>query len=146
MTLTEADVERAHAMADTAHNGQFDKADRPYIEHPKRVVGHLLNPSPEESVVGWLHDVVEDTDVSLEYIKDAFGAQVAAAVGAITRRHGENPDQYYARVKANPIALAVKVADLTDNTDPARLALLEPDLRARLEKKYAHARLELGVD
>jgi (p)ppGpp synthase/HD superfamily hydrolase len=146
VTIGEADVHRAQVLAASAHHGQVDKAGRPYIEHPKRVFGHLVNPSAEESVVAWLHDVVEDTEVRLEDVENAFGSQVATAVDAITRRPDETNLDYYARVKANPIALTVKTADLADNTDPERLQLLPPEVRARLEAKYAHTRRELGIE
>lgn len=144
--LGEADVERAKIRATKAHQGQFDKAGRPYIEHPERVVGHLVDPTVEERVAAWMHDVVENTDVPLHDVEEEFGTHVAASVDALTRRPDDgNTDDYYVRVKANPIALKVKAADLADNTGPARLALLEPDHRARLERKYAHARRALGI-
>lgn len=144
--LGEAHVQRAKTLAAGAHQGQFDKAGRPYIEHPERVVGHLVNPTADEVVVAWLHDVLEDTEVTLEEVEHEFGPTVAAAVEAMTRRPDEaDSAQYYARVKANPIALKVKAADLADNTDPDRLALLDSADRARLEVKYANAQRELGI-
>ena len=79
-------------------------------------------------------------------IHNAFGSRIAEAVDAITCRPGERKLDYYARVKLNPIALTVKAADLADNTDPRRLQLLEPDLRAELEAKYALARHQLGIE
>lgn len=145
VTIGEADVRRARALAVDAHRGQVDKAGLPYIEHPTRVVGHLEDPTAEEATVAWLHDVVEDTSVTLEDIEAAFGSRVAGAVDAITCRPGESKLDYYARVKLNPIALTVKAADLSDNTDPKRLQLLEPRLRADLEAKYALARHQLGI-
>jgi (p)ppGpp synthase/HD superfamily hydrolase len=153
MTIGAANVHAAQPLASKAHHGQVDKAGLPYIEHPERVAGYLVNPTAEETVVAWLHDVVEDTDVTgvtnvtLD-VENAFGPQVAAAVDAITRRPGEQThiDAYYAWVKANPIALTVKAADIADNTDPSRLQLLTPKKRAALEAKYAHARCELGIE
>ena len=141
----EAAVQRAQALATTAHAERTDKAGRPYIGHPTRVVGHLANPTAQESVVAWLHDVVEDARVTIDRIEDEFGSQVADAVDAITRRPDEPTSDSYVRVKANPTALTVKAADLADNTDPARLQLLEPDVRAGLVAKYAHARHALGL-
>lgn len=81
-----------------------------------------MNPTAEESVVAWLHDVVEDTPVTVEDVDGAFGSQVSDAVDAITRRTAET-DDYYARVKANSIALTVKAAD---NTDPLRRLIWRP--------------------
>ena len=145
-TIGEADVKRARALAVDAHHEQVDKAGLPYIEHPARVVGYLENPTAGEATVAWLHDVVEDTSVTLEDIKDNFGSRVAEAVDAITCRPDESKLHYYARVKLNPIALTVKAADLADNTDPKRLQLLEPDKRAELEAKYVLARHQLGIE
>ena len=145
VALTDVSVQAAQVMAASAHHGQVDKAGLPYIEHHARVIGHLVEPTREETVVAWLHDVVEDTAIRLADVQTAFGPQVADAVDAITHRAGEPSGDYYARVKANPIALTVKVADLADNTDPRRLEILAPNLRARLEAKYAIARRELGL-
>jgi (p)ppGpp synthase/HD superfamily hydrolase len=144
--LGDAGVQAARAMATAAHLGQVDKANAAYIEHPARVVGHLVRPIHEVAAVAWLHDVVEDSPITLEEVEAAFGSVVAAAVDAMTHRPGEPNLDYYARVKANPIALTVKAADLADNTDPARLAMLEPEARARLEAKYAVARGALGIE
>ena len=85
-----------------------------------------MNPTADEVVVAWLHDVVEDTEVTFQEVEHEFGPTVAAAVDAITRPDEADSANYYARVKANPVALRVKAADLADNTDPARLALLDP--------------------
>ena len=143
--LTDADVRAARDLATAAHLGQFDKAGVAYIEHPQRVVGHLVSPTNEQAAVAWLHDVVEDTPTTLEDVEAAFGPLVATGVDAMTHRPGEPSLEYYARVKANPLALTVKAADLADNTDPVRLNALPPELRARLEAKYAIARRELGL-
>ena len=61
------DVEAAKALATRAHSGQTDKAGLPYITHPERVAGRL--DTPEEQVVGWLHDTVEDTEVTIAEIE-----------------------------------------------------------------------------
>ena len=65
-------------------------------------------------VVAWMHEVVEDTEVTLQEVEQQFGSTVAAAVNAITRRPEDVDTDYYARVKANTIALNVKAADLAD--------------------------------
>lgn len=138
-------ADKARLMATRAHACQSDKASLAYIEHPRRVVGHLVAPSPAEATVAWLHDVVEDTGVTLDEVEQEFGTQVAAAVDAMSHRVGEPILADYDRVKANPLALTVKTADLADNTDPERLRLLAPALRDRLEAKYARAREALGI-
>ncbi len=92
----------------------------------------------------WLHDVVEDTDITLDDLTElGIPEPVVTAVEALTRRPGEAPDAYYARVGADPIALLVKLADLADNSDPKRLSLLDDETRARLTAKYDHARASL---
>ncbi len=80
-----------------------------------------MNPIAQETVVAWLHDAVEDTIVTLKDIENDFGTPVADAVDAITSRPDQAKAVFYARVKANPIALTVKAADIADNTDSARL-------------------------
>lgn len=136
-------IATAAFVARAAHAGQVDKAGQPYIDHPRRVAEYLIgNSAPwEQVVVGWLHDVVEDTHVTLEAIQETFGPDIAAAVDAITRRPEErhNPQAYYERVKANEIALAVKCADIADNVDPGRLAALPVETADRLRTKYVKA-------
>lgn len=113
------DVAGAKALAEKAHAGQFDRAGLPYVGHPMRVAGRMQ--TPETQVVGWLHDTVEDTAVTLKDIEAAFGPETAAAVDAISRREGEKWRDYLVRVKANPTATAVKLSDLIDNSNLSRL-------------------------
>lgn len=135
--------EVAEAMARTAHAGQVDKAGQPYITHPARVANRVAG--DEHAVaVAWLHDVVEDTPVTLTELAAQFPPQVVAAVDAITKRAGETRDDYYERVRAVPLAQRVKRADLADNSDPDRLAVLDAATQERLAGKYAHARAVLG--
>ena len=114
------DVEKARAWAEKMHLGQTDKAGNPYIGHPARVAGRLK--SPEAQVVGWLHDTVEDTELTLSEIEGEFGPETASAVDAISRRDGEEWDDYLKRVKQNPVARQVKISDLIDNSNLSRLA------------------------
>lgn len=136
-------VATAALIATLAHSGQVDKAGQPYVDHPRRVAARVFEHGPLAEAVAWLHDVVEDTPVTLEAVEQAFGPQVAAAVDAITHRPGEPRTAYYARVRSNPVALVVKDADIDDNTDPLRLAALDPALASRLQVKYAAARASL---
>ncbi len=137
--MTDHVVTTARRLAEEVHAGQVDKAGQPYIDHPARVAARVAG-DPDAEAVAWLHDVVEDTDMTLERLREiGFPADIVLAVDAMTRREDEIPDDYYARVAANPLALKVKRADLADNSDPGRLALLQPDLESRLQAKYAHA-------
>jgi hypothetical protein len=108
----------AFELARKAHEGQYDKGGKPYIEHPLAVEKLLV--SPRQRIVALLHDVVEDTDTTLEDLRP-FGKEIVAAVDAITKRDNEPLKNYLTRVKANPIARAVKIADLTHNSDLSRI-------------------------
>jgi (p)ppGpp synthase/HD superfamily hydrolase len=139
--MTDTDIlAAAEAFARNAHEGQVDKAGEPYITHPERVAARLDGTT--EKVVAWLHDVVEDTDVELCDLP--FPADVVAAVDAMTKRPGESLDDYISRVRANPIAIAVKYADVADNSSPERLERLDARTRERLERKYARTLALLG--
>lgn len=142
-------VTEAKDVATAAHEGQMDKAGSPYIGHPGRVAGHVTRHAAAEDLqiaqaVAWLHDVVEDTPVTLDDLARQFPADVVSAVDAMTKRADEDRDAYYRRVRANRIARAVKLADLDDNTDPARTARLDSATRQRLAVKYDHARSVLS--
>ena len=93
-----------------------------YIGHVARVAAGVTGDAA--IVTALLHDVVEDCDVTLDQVAAQFGADIAAAVDAITRRNGEGSDQYYARVRSNATALTVKRSDIADNSNPTRLQLL----------------------
>lgn len=132
-------VEVARELATAAHQGQVDKAGLPYIGHPARVAARVAG-DEQAQAVAWLHDVVEDTGTGLAELRAAgIPERVLAAVAAVTRAAGEDPDAYYARVAADPLALAVKRADIADNTAPDRLGALDGATRARLVAKYRHA-------
>ncbi len=113
------DVETAKSWAERLHQGQVDKAGQPYIGHPARVASRLE--TPEARVVGWLHDTVEDTGLTLEEVTEQFGPETAATLDAVTRRTWEDWDAYLLRVKANPIATQVKISDLIDNSNLSRI-------------------------
>ena len=136
-------VERAKELAYRAHAGQTDKAGRPYIEHVARVAA-AVSDDPEAEAVAWLHDVLEDcTGFDDEFM--AFPEATRDAVADLTRppAHRESDSFYYWCIRSNPLALRVKLADIADNADEARLALLPPDVAERLQRKYAKARQAL---
>ena len=113
------DVDAAREVATARHEGQTDKAGQPYIRHPERVAARLR--SPEEQVVGWLHDTVEDTGYTLAQAEAQFGPETAAALDAVSRRPLEEWNQYLIRVKEHPVAKLVKISDLIDNSNLSRL-------------------------
>ncbi|NBN62068.1 hypothetical protein [Pannonibacter tanglangensis] len=139
-----ATVARAVKWAYLAFAGERDKAGRYMIDHMSRVAERVK--TPNEKMVAWLHDVVEDERYSLEELAaDGFSRNVIAAVDAITKRDGEGYDEYLDRVAANRLARTVKLADLADNSDEARLALLPAETADRLRAKYAKAIARLAA-
>ena len=113
-------LERAIEIAKTAHTGQFDKAGKPYIFHPVRVMLRVHNEF--EKIVAVLHDVVEDTCVNLEDLKrEGFLPEVVQAIDALTKRPGESRLDAAKRAAAHPLARVVKLADNAENMDLSRL-------------------------
>jgi GTP diphosphokinase / guanosine-3',5'-bis(diphosphate) 3'-diphosphatase len=114
-------LERAIAIAAEAHAGQTDKAGEHYILHPLRVM--LSMDTDVERIVAVLHDVVEDSGITLEDLrKEGFAEDAVAAIDALTQRDGESKMDAAARAKANPLALRVKLADNADNQDMIRIS------------------------
>jgi GTP diphosphokinase / guanosine-3',5'-bis(diphosphate) 3'-diphosphatase len=113
-------LERAIEIAASAHAGQVDKAGESYILHPLRVM--LRVSSSQERIAAVLHDVVEDTSVSLQdLIAEGFSPDVIAAIEALTKLPGESRLQAAERAAANPIARQVKLADNAENMDLSRI-------------------------
>lgn len=131
-------LERAIEIATQAHQGQFDKAGRDYIGHPLRVME--MGKTENEKIVGVLHDVIEDTDWTFEKLaEEGFSQEIISALRCVTKlSENENYDDFIDRVKKNPLAVAVKINDLTDNMDIRRLPYLSDKDVKRL-KKYLKA-------
>ena len=137
-------LDDAIQLARQAHEGQLDKAGRPYIAHPLRVMGSVSG--VHERMTAVLHDVVEDTGVTLADLTAAgCPPEVLDAVAAISKRPDEPQTQYLTRVKANPIALAVKRADIADNMSPERMSRLDTGTQERLRAKYEAALRQLDA-
>lgn len=131
--------DKARLFAEQIHANQFDKAGRPYICHLSFVAEMLTSEHDDIITVAWLHDSVEDTEVTITDIKYLFGRSIAEAVDAITKRQGETYQDYLLRVRANDIACKVKIADLTHNMDLSRLPkITEKDLSR--QRKYQQAK------
>ena len=113
-------AQRAYALAKKAHLGQKDKGGNDYIEHPKAVASMM--DTDIEKAVAFLHDVVEDTKISFDDLKEyRFSNQIIEAVKALTRHKNESYDAYIDRVIQNPIAKKVKLADMEHNSDITRI-------------------------
>ena len=131
-------TKRAMNIAYQAHHGQLDKGGMPYVFHPL----HLAEEMEDEAsaVAALLHDVVEDTDWTFEMLEaEGFPAEVMTALRLLTHPEGEPYLDYVARLKDNPIAVRVKLADLRHNSDFSRLSTVTAVQRERLERKYAPA-------
>ncbi len=127
-------LERAIEIAKEAHAGQKDKAGADYVQHPMRVAFSLPLGS-EARIVGVLHDVVEDSEWTLDRLRsEGFSEAVIAGVDALTRREGETYMQFVARAARDPIGRAVKRADLHDNMDTSRLGEITDEDRERLAR------------
>ncbi|RKS07826.1 HD domain-containing protein [Nocardiopsis sp. Huas11] len=134
-------LDEATRLARWAHEGQTDKAGRPYAEHVLAVRDRLAGHGEPAQMAGVLHDVLEDTPLTAEDLR-ARGCPevVVTAVEAVTRRPGESYDDLVRRAAADPLGRLVKLADNAHNADEARLAALPADQAARLRAKYARAR------
>jgi HD domain len=148
MAPAEPTIAETEAFATTMHAGQLDKAGEEYIGHPLRVRATVARTAPmagvdptDAQLAALLHDVVEDTAVTLADLADrGYRPVVVAAVDALSKRPGELVEAYLARVAADPVAVVVKHADMADNGDPTRLGRL-PALEAdRLLRRYAGRR------
>ena len=127
----------AMKLAYKAHHGQVDKGGIPYIFHPY----HLAEQMEDEytTCVALLHDTVEDTDITLEELAAIFPKEIVDAVVLMTHRKGEPYLEYVARIKENPIAKAVKLADLRHNSDESRLENASEEILAYYREKYKKA-------
>lgn len=128
---------KAIHIAVNAHAGQVDKAGKPYIFHPLRVMNRCR--TIDEKIVAILHDVIEDTDITPEtlFLAD-FPNYLVEAVQCLTRREDESYSEFVERVATNPLAVQVKIADLLDNMDVSRLETITDEDTQRLNK-YADA-------
>lgn len=142
MSTTTTSYEAVHEFATMAHDGQLDKAGNPYIWHPERVAAGCTDDVTKAAAL--LHDVVEDTDVTLEEIALHFGPPVAQIVDALTKRTKtgsfESYKDYLDRILANPAALEIKLLDMDDNQLGWRVAHLSIEKQLRLACKYTRGR------
>ena len=150
MSTTDAttQVALARGIAFVAHRGQFDRSGLPYIDHPGRIA-ERFDPAtePVAAAAAWLHDVLEDSDLTAQELFEAgVVPAVIDVVQLLTRTADVAADEYYARIRRNPVARRVKLADIDDNTARWRLRRLDYDTQLRLVEKYRNARLALGAD
>ena len=134
-------LEDAIRLALDKHHGQKDKSGAPYILHPLRVMAGMQTDA--ERIVAVLHDVVEDTDVTLEDLRElGYDPEIVEAINHLSRREGETYEEFIQRIKPNPLARRVKLGDLLDNMDIRRNATLDEKALERFQR-YQKAWFEL---
>lgn len=129
-------TKKALCLCFTAHRDQVDKSGLPYVFHPF----HLAEQMPDEdtTVTALLHDVIEDTDYTLQDLQDmGFSPAVLEALALLTHEDTAPYFDYVAALKANLIARTVKLADLRHNSDLTRLDVIDDSARRRAEKYQA---------
>ena len=132
---------KAMKIAYNAHINQVDKSEVPYIYHPIHLAEQMN--TEIKCIVALLHDVVEDTDVTFEQLKQDFPEEVIEALKLLT--HDKNTDymEYVKKLKTNPIAKKVKIADIKHNADETRLEKITvKDIARRNKYKKALEILE----
>ena len=130
-------TKKAMKLCFQAHKDQTDKSGIPYVFHPIHLAEQMVD--EDTTVVALLHDVVEDTDYTIEdLIAMGFNERVISAIKLMTHAEGVPYMDYVAKIKENPIAKAVKLADLAHNSDITRMDVVDEKAKARVAK-YAQA-------
>jgi (p)ppGpp synthase/HD superfamily hydrolase len=131
-------LEKAILIAVNAHQGQNDRYGASYILHPLRVMMRLE--TEKEMTVAVLHDVVEKSDWTLQGLRDeGFDGDILEAVDLLTRRESQNYQDYINKLKGNPLARKIKIADIEDNMNPKRMGSLtekDGEKLSRLRKAW----------
>lgn len=129
-------------IANLAHKGQVDKAGAPYILHPLRVM--MAQETEIERICAVLHDVVEDSDITLHDIREeGFSEEIIGALDCLTKRVGESYDDFIDRILGNETACRVKLSDLWDNMDITRIKNPSDKDTERI-KKYQEAAVRIS--
>lgn len=130
-------TKRALALCFEAHKDQKDKSGLPYVFHPFHLAEQMED--EETTVVALLHDVIEDTEYTIEDLQKAgFSQNVISAIALMTHDPQVPYMEYVRAIKSNPIARAVKLADLRHNSDMTRLDIITQRDEERA-KKYLDA-------
>ena len=131
---------KAMKIAYDAHHGQVDKGGLPYIFHPY----HLAEEMEDEisCCAALLHDVVEDTDITMDELAEQFPEEVIEVLKLLTHREDVPYFDYVRSVKANPIAAKIKLADIAHNSDASRFAgvVVPPERIGYFRDKYTKAK------
>ena len=134
------ETKKAMKLCFDAHKEQVDKSGLPYVFHPFHLAEQMSNENT--TVVALLHDVVEDSDYTFADLQElGFSESVLAALRLLTHDESVPYMDYVAAIKKNPIARAVKLADLRHNSDLSRMDEVTETILARREKYLAAIRL-----
>lgn len=126
-------LDKAAKICAFKHAGQRDKTGAAYFQHPMRVA--MKCSTDDEKVVALLHDTIEDTDVTAEYLlSEGFPQYIVDGILSVTKREGENYEDFVARAKENPLGRVVKLHDLEDNLNIFRLTELDTEMASRFNK------------
>ena len=126
-------TKKALKLCFEAHKEQIDKSDMPYVFHPFHLAEQMID--EETTVVALLHDVIEDTEYTFDDLrKMGFGENILSALTLLTHDDNVPYMDYVAMIKPNPIARAVKLADLRHNSDMSRFDVITPYDYTRAEK------------
>lgn len=141
MIYTET-TKKALKLCFDAHKDQIDKSGLPYVFHPFHLAEQMID--EDTTVVALLHDVVEDTEYTIEDLKNmGFNQKVIEAISLMTHDEKIPYEEYVLKLKENSIARTVKIADLKHNSDLTRLnSVTEKDLKRA--EKYKEAIKILG--
>jgi len=128
-------LDKMLVIVTNAHHGQFDKGGRPYILHPLRVMSYLKEDDEELQCIALGHDVIEDTSVTYQDLRDAgISERVIVGIEALTKQKGYSYEDYKKQVFGNIDAMKVKLCDLRHNTDIRRLKGVTDKDIARIAK------------
>jgi (p)ppGpp synthase/HD superfamily hydrolase len=130
-------LKRAIEIAHAAHRGQIEKNGAPYIEHPLRLLSmaeNMGNVPVTLKVIAVLHDVVEDSEYTLDQLAQEFPNDVVEGVDAVTRREDETYFEFIVRAKEHPLGWIVKTWDVLDHLRPGHEAYLQESLIKRYRK------------
>ncbi len=137
----ENQLQLALNIAKQAHANQKDLAGKPYMTHIQEVVRGVSHLGQDAMTVAALHDVIEDSDITIDNLREyGFSQAIITAVQLLTRTKSVDEDSYYARIKNNALARAVKISDLTHNSDTRRI--VKPNAKDDSRTKKYLTRLE----
>ena len=141
MIYTEA-TRKAMRLCYEAHRDQTDKSGVPYVFHPIHLAEQMRD--EDTTVTALLHDVIEDTVYTFDdLVKMDFSENVITALKLLTHDKSVPYMEYVAKIKENPVAKAVKLADLAHNSDLSRLNSIDDKTRSRVQKYEAAKKLLL---